>query len=201
MEVGGVERGIIDLTSYFKNETVKEADIENIVVSGGGRLIAELEKEGITHYELPVYKKSLFSIFLIPKLKKIIDKEKISIIHARSRVPGWLSFFASRGKNACYITTIHGIYKNKWFSEVMGWGKFVICPSRAVARHMKEKFYVPEEKIVVINRWVNLNKFKFIDSSKRKQSNTIVSIGRISPSKGYEYLIEGFKKSCAKILI
>lgn len=194
MEVGGVERGILDLTVYFKNKAGKETDIENIVVSGGGRLIKELGNEGITHYELPVYKKSLFSLFLIPKLRKIIDKEKISLIHARSRVPGWLSFFASRGKNACYITTIHGIYKNKWSSEVMGWGKFVICPSRAVARHMKEKFFVPEEKIVVINRWVNLNKFKFIESSKRKQSNTVVSIGRISPSKGYEYLIEGFKK-------
>ncbi|MDD4182272.1 MAG: glycosyltransferase, partial [Candidatus Omnitrophica bacterium] len=166
----------------------------NIVISGGGRRVKELEKEGITHYELPVYKKSLFSLLLIPKLRKIIDREKVNIIHARSRVPGWLSFFASRGKNACYITTIHGIYKSKWPSEVMGWGKIVICPSRAVARHMKEKFFVPEEKIVVINRWVNLDKFKFTESSKRKQSNTIVSIGRITPSKGYEYLIEGFKK-------
>jgi lipopolysaccharide heptosyltransferase II len=196
MEVGGVERGVLDLATYFKKTQAAglDADIENIVISGGGRLIKELEKDGITHYELSVYKKSLFSLFLIPKLKKIINKEKINIIHARSRVPGWLSFFASRGKNACFVTTIHGIYKNKWSSEVMGWGKFVICPSRAVARHMKEKFFVPEEKIVIINRWVNLNKFKFTESSKRKQSNTIVSIGRISPSKGYEYLIEGFKK-------
>ncbi len=194
MEVGGVERGVIDLATYFKNEANKEANIENIVVSGGGRLIKGLDTEGIVHYELPVYKKSFSSVFLIPKLAKIIDKEKINIIHARSRVPGWISFFASRGKSSCFVTTIHGIYKNKWSSEVMGWGKFVICPSRAVARHMKEKFFVPEEKIVVINRWVNLSKFKFTESRKRKQSNTVVSIGRISPSKGYEYLIEGFKK-------
>ncbi|MFA5008362.1 MAG: glycosyltransferase [Candidatus Omnitrophota bacterium] len=196
MEVGGVERGVLDLATYFKNKDSfgGEDSLENIVVSGGGRLIKELEKENIVHYELPVYKKSFFSVFLIPKLKKIIAKEKINIVHARSRVPGWLSFFATRGKNVCYITTIHGIYKNKWSSEVMGWGKFVICPSRAVARHMKEKFFVPEEKIVIINRWVNLNKFKITDAHKRKQSNTIVSIGRITPSKGYEYLIEGFKK-------
>ncbi|MDD4954700.1 MAG: glycosyltransferase [Candidatus Omnitrophica bacterium] len=194
MEIGGLERGVIDLTVYFKNRKDAGADIQNIVVSGGGRLIQELDKEGVTHHELPVYKKSLFSLFLIPKLRKIIDKEKIDIIHARSRVPGWLAFFASRGKNACYITTIHGIYKSKKSSEVMGWGKFVICPSRAVARHMKENFFVPEEKIVIVNRWVNLNKFKFIEPARRKNSNTIVSVGRISPSKGYEYLIEGFKK-------
>ncbi|UCD15405.1 MAG: glycosyltransferase, partial [Candidatus Omnitrophota bacterium] len=84
--------------------------------------------------------------------------------------------------------------KNKFWSEVMGWGKFVICPSRVVARHMKENFGVPEEKIVIISRWVDLNKFKFSDYSQRQRSNTIVSVGRISPSKGYQYLIEGFKK-------
>lgn len=196
MQLGGVERGVLDLTTYFKrNKTLPDGEtIENMVISGGGRLLSELDKENIPHRELPVYKKSILSLFLIPKLKRIIENETIDIIHARSRVPGWLSFFASRGTDTHYVTTIHGIYRNKWSSEVMGWGKFVICPSRAVARHMKEIFFVPEEKIVVINRWVNMDKFKLADPEKRKKSNTIVSVGRISPSKGYEYLIESFKK-------
>lgn len=196
MEVGGVERGVLDLSTFFKNNRGTSGDeaIENIVISSGGRLLKELDKENIKHYELNVHKKSFFSIFLIPKLKKILQTDDIDIIHARSRVPGWISFFASRGTKTHYITTIHGIYKSPKSSQVMGWGKFVICPSRAVARHMKDNFLVPEEKIVIINRWVNLEKFKFGDASKRKNSNTIVSAGRITPSKGYEYLIEGFKK-------
>ena len=196
MEVGGVERGVLDLSIFFKKRHSASAtdEIENIVISSGGRLLKELDKENITHYELPVHKKSLFSIFLIPKLKKILRTENIDIIHARSRVPGWISFFASRGSKTHYITTIHGIYKSPKSSQVMGWGKFVICPSRAVARHMKDNFLVPEEKIVIINRWVNLEKFKFFGAEARKNSNTIVSAGRITPSKGYEYLIEGFKK-------
>jgi ADP-heptose:LPS heptosyltransferase/glycosyltransferase involved in cell wall biosynthesis len=189
LQLGGVERGILDLCNYFSRRNVR-----NIVVSGGGRLVKNLEKLGVTHYTLPVYKKSLATILLIPQLRKIIDKENADIIHARSRVPGWLAFFASRGRPVNYITTIHGIYKSKRSSAVMAWAKFVICPSRAVARHMKEKFDVPEEKIVVINRWVNLETFRLSDPQLRKKSNTIVAIGRISPSKGYEYLIEGFKK-------
>lgn len=196
LEVGGVERGVLDLVSYFKNRDpgARPDALQNIVISGGGRLTAELQKIGIIHYTLPVYKKSLFSLFLIPKLKELIIKENINIIHARSRVPGWLSFFASRGSNTQYITTIHGIYKSEKSSEVMGWGKFVICPSKAVARHMKDKFGIGEDKIVIINRWVNLEKFKFIDPQVRKKSNIVVAIGRISPSKGYEYLIEAFRK-------
>ncbi len=189
MEIGGVERGVIDLATYFKDK-----DIQNIVVSGGGRLVEQLAAEGIPHYTLPVYKKSLFSFFLISDLRKILEKEHVDIIHARSRVPGWISFFASRGRKAYFITTIHGIYKSKSSSEVMGWGKFVICPSKAVARHMKETFGVSEDKIVVINRWVNLHKFTYTDPEIRKNSNIIVSVGRVSPSKGYEYLIEAFKK-------
>jgi len=189
MNVGGVERGVLDLTKHFKN-----SHIDNIVISGGGRLTQELEKEDITHYQLPVFKKSLLSLFLIPKIRKILKNENIDIIHARSRVPAWISFFASRDSNTEFITTAHGMYKTKFWSEVMGWGKFVICPSRIIARHMKETFDVGEEKIVIIPRWVNTAKFKFIDYSQKTESNTIVSVGRISPSKGYEYLIQGFKK-------
>ena len=165
-----------------------------MLISPWAGTLPEIKKAGITHYLLPVHKKSLFSLFLIPKLKEIINKNGIDIIHARSRVPAWLSFFASRSSNAHYITTIHGIYKNQFFSEVMGWGKFVICPSKAVARHMKNNFGVGDDRIVIINRWVNLERFKPVDQQMRKKSNIIIAAGRISPSKGYEYLIDAFRK-------
>jgi len=189
MCVGGVERGVYDLAKFFKGK-----NITTIIVSGGGQLASELEAEGIKHYTLPVYGKSPLGFFLIPRLRKIIEDEKIDIIHARSRVPGWISFFASRSGRAHFITTAHGIYKNRFFSEVMGWGKFVIAPSRVVARHMRDKFGISEDKIDIISRWVDLDKFNFTDYKTRKESNSIVSVGRISPSKGYEHLIKGFKK-------
>jgi len=189
MRVGGVERGVYDLARFFKDK-----DVTTIIVSGGGPLAEELEAQGIKHYTLPVYRKSPLGLFLIPKLRKIIEDEKIDIVHARSRVPGWISFFASRSGRTHFITTAHGIYKNRFFSEVMGWGKFVIAPSRVVARHMRDRFGVPEDKISIISRWVDLDKFNFTDYKTRKESSYIVSLGRISPSKGYEHLIKGFKK-------
>jgi ADP-heptose:LPS heptosyltransferase/glycosyltransferase involved in cell wall biosynthesis len=183
---GGVEKGVIDLVSFLKG-------VDHLVISGGGRLVRELEKKRIKHYQLPVYKKSPFSLLLIPEVKKIIKKEKINIIHARSRVPAWISFFASRGR-CFFLTTAHGMYKNRFFSQVMGWGKFVICPSKVVAIHLHKNFNVPEEKIIIIPRWVETEKFEFLPYEKRRQSNIIVSIGRISSSKGYEYLLSAFKK-------
>jgi len=152
MNVGGTERGVLDLVCYFKDK-----DVESVVISGGGSLIKKLDKIGIKHYELPVFKKSPASILLIPKLRSILKKERPDIIHARSRVPAWISFFASRSLNAHFLTTAHGIYKSKLSSEVMGWGKYVICPSKIVARHMQRVFGISEEKINVISRWVDLD--------------------------------------------
>lgn len=188
MNVGGVERGVVDLVRFFKGT------LESSVVSGGGRLVAELERLGVAHHCLPVYAKSPSSVLLISQLRRLLCKEATDIIHGRSRVPAWIAFFASRKTNTHFVTTAHGLYRSSVFSNVMGWGKFVICPSKVVARHMKERFGVPEEKIVIINRWVDLEAFKFTEFEARSSSNTIVSIGRISPSKGYEYLIEAFKK-------
>ena len=186
MNIGGVERGVLDISKYSKDKI--------IVVSGGGRLVEELKKTGAVHYTLPVYKKSFFSLFLIGKIKKIIKNEKVEIVHARSRVPAWISFFATRNLDADFITTAHGAYSKHTFSEVMGWGKFVICPSKVIARHMTRNFGVEEEKIRIITRWVDLDKFKFKDPKERITSNSIVSIGRISPSKGFEYLIKAFRE-------
>ena len=189
MDLGGVERGVLDLAKYFKNKQDKI-----IVVSGGGRLVKDLEISQAKHYKLNVYRKSPISLFLIRKLRKIIEKENIDIVHARSRVPAWISFFATRNSTIDFITTAHGFYSKHFFSEVMGWGKFVICPSKAVGRHMQERFGVSSDKIVIINRWVDLDKFRFLEYKRRSQDISIICIGRISPSKGYEYLIEAIRR-------
>ncbi|MCM8756536.1 MAG: glycosyltransferase family 4 protein, partial [Candidatus Omnitrophica bacterium] len=189
MDIGGVERGVLDIAKYFKDRPHKI-----IVVSGGGRLVKKLEEYKVKHYKLGVYKKSPLSLLLIRKIRRIIEDENIDIVHARSRVPGWIGFFATRNRETDFITTAHGAYSKHIFSEVMAWGKFVICPSQIIARYMQDSFGVPKEKIVLINRWVDLDNFKFSEDKYRDSSATIVSIGRISPIKGYQYLIEAMRK-------
>ncbi|MBN2483367.1 MAG: glycosyltransferase [Candidatus Omnitrophica bacterium] len=186
MNIGGVEKGVLDFSSYFKSDMV--------VVSGGGRWVKKLEEAGAKHYTLSVYRKSPVSIFSIGKLRRIIKEEKVDIVHARSRVPAWIAFFATRGLDVPFMTTAHGAYSVHNFSEVMGWGKFVICPSKSIIRHMMDNFGVRENKVRLVPRWVDLDKFTFKPQTDRRLCNSILSIGRISPSKGYEYLIEAFRK-------
>ncbi|MFA5260531.1 MAG: lipopolysaccharide heptosyltransferase II [Candidatus Omnitrophota bacterium] len=191
LNVGGVETGTVDLAKYLL-----EHGHSPVVVSNGGALVQSLENMGITHYQLPVHKKSFLSAWRCVKaLKRIIVDEKIDVVHARSRVPAWIAFFACRGTEAEFITTCHGYYSTHVLSRVMGWGKYVIVPSEAIGRHMIEDFDVPADHIRCIPRSVDLDRFNLPhESHKMKTSFTIAIIGRLTPLKGHTYFLKAMAK-------
>ena len=191
LNVGGVETGTVELARHLVRLGHKA-----VVVSAGGALVAELEAAGALHYTLAVHKKSLISMIrLVPRLVEIIKKEEIDIVHARSRVPAWISYFACRRTKAVFVTTCHGYYRKHVFSYVMGWGKRVIALSNAIARHMIEDFGVPHERIRLVPRSVDLEKFKFTSpDKKRKKDFNVGIIARITPLKGHLFFIKAMAK-------
>ncbi|MDE2214214.1 MAG: lipopolysaccharide heptosyltransferase II [Candidatus Omnitrophica bacterium] len=193
LNVGGVETGTVDLAGYLVSHGHK-----SVVVSNGGGLVAGLQSQGSKHYTLPVHAKNPITAFrCIGKLASIIQKEKIDIVHARSRVPAWIAFFACRRTEAHFMTTCHGYYTPHFFSRVMGWGKTVIAISDAVGRHMVHDFKTPAENIRVIPRSVDLEKFSVPRAPKSdKKSFTVVMVARITPLKGHSY----FLKAMARVI-
>ncbi len=191
LNVGGVETGTLDLARHLVKLGHKA-----VVISNGGALVKELESSGALHYQLPVHKKSIPAMIkMVPLVAEIIRKEEIDIVHARSRVPAWIAYFASRKTQKIFITTCHGYYKKHYFSYVMGWAKRVIVLSNVIARHMIEDFHVPYEHIKLIPRSVDLEKFKFISpDKKRKEEFNIGIIGRITPIKGHLDFIKAMAK-------
>jgi lipopolysaccharide heptosyltransferase II len=196
LNVGGVETGTLDLAKYLVRQKHKA-----IVVSAGGQLVQELQSCGAIHYQLPVHKKSLVSIIkTIPHLVRIIKKEEIDIVHARSRVPAWIAYFACLRTNAVFITTCHGFYKKHAFSHVMGWAKRVIVISNVIARHMVDDFKVPCERIRLVPRSVDLEKFKFISpEKKRKKVFNVGIIARITPIKGHLHFIKAMARVSRRV--
>ncbi|MBI4707423.1 MAG: lipopolysaccharide heptosyltransferase II [Candidatus Omnitrophica bacterium] len=191
LNVGGVETGTLDLAKYLVRSGHKA-----VVVSAGGGLVKELEAAGALHYCLPVEKKSVFTMLrVIPKLVEIIKKEKIDIVHARSRMPAWIAYFACRRTGTVFITTCHGYYSKHLFSFPMAWGKRVIALSNVIARHMIDDFGLAHERIRIISRSVDLEKFKFLNPrAKRKDVFNVGIIGRITPLKGHLYFIKAMAK-------
>jgi lipopolysaccharide heptosyltransferase II len=191
LNVGGVETGTLDLARHLVRLNHKA-----VVVSAGGELVQELEAAGAIHYTLPVNKKSGFAIYkLIPRLAEIITREQIDIVHARSRVPAWIAYFACRRTRAVFITTCHGYYDLHPFSRVMGWSKRVIVLSQVIARRMIDDFGVPLEKIRLVPRSVDMEKFKFLSPEKKRGREFNVGvIARLSPLKGHAYFIKAMAR-------
>lgn len=192
LHVGGVERGTLDLSVCL----IKEGH-ESFVVSNGGGLVEQLQSHGAIHYTLPVHQKNIFTIIhCVRALKKILEKERIDIVHARSRVPALIAWLATRNTDIQFITTCHGYYSNNVFSKIMGWGKRVIVVSDVIGRHMVEDFGVRRENIRLIPRSVDLDKFLFRPRKKGNPDFTVIMIGRMTSIKGYEF----FLRAMAKVL-
>lgn len=187
LDVGGVETGTIDLARYLTSKGHKA-----VVISGGGRLVKELDKIGARHYTLPVGKKSLFNMMRMVKLvSDIIRNEDVDIVHVRSRVPALVAYIACRITNRVFLTTAHGYYKKHFLSRVMGWGRFVIVPSNIIAKHMIADLGVPYERIRFIPRGVDLSRFKFRDPGVYNSKEfTVGMVSRITPLKGHAFFLK-----------
>ncbi|MBP9854237.1 MAG: lipopolysaccharide heptosyltransferase II [Candidatus Omnitrophica bacterium] len=191
LNVGGVETGTVDFANYLVQH-----GHDSVVISHGGSLVKRLTDGGSRHYPLAVHKKSLFTAFrMIKKVRDIILKEKIQIVHARSRVPAWIAYFACRKTEAHFITTCHGFYRNRIFSQIMGWPKMIIVPSEAIARHMIDHYKVPQDNLRCIPRSVDLNRFDYnIRKNKKDGSCVIAIIGRLTTLKGHPYFLQAMAK-------
>ncbi len=202
LNLGGVEKGTVELAKHLALNGHYP-----IVISNGGKLERELQEFGVKHYKLPVHKKSLSTLLLLPKLVRIFNKEQVDIIHARSRVPALVAYLAFKryfaGVNLTrlltqvpsFITTAHGYYSKHAFSRIMAKGKIVISPSRVIAKHMIENFNVPMERIRLIPRGVNLSDYSFVlPTDKDWQHPVFAIIARLSPIKGHLEFIKAFRE-------
>jgi len=195
MELGGVEEGTYDLAIGLKN-----LGIEPIVVSGPGYYIQLLKEKNIKWYNLPTFKKNPVSfIFGYLKLKKILRKEKPEILHCRSRFPAWIAYYALKFlPKTHFITSIHGFYKKRYYSKILGKGERVIVISKSLEKYANRFLKVPSEKIRVVYNGVKFE--PFINLKKNYHTGFIIGgIGRFTEVKGFQYLLFAVKKINKKI--
>lgn len=157
---GGVERGTVDvaaaLTAYGWNA---------IVASAGGPMVHELERAGATHVTLPLASKNPFVIRAnTDRLAELIRRLNVDIVHARSRAPAWSARYAAKRTGRHFVTTFHNAYGRGSFlkhryNAIMATGERVIGISHFVAEHAASVYGVPAERLRMIPRGVDLNRF------------------------------------------
>lgn len=146
LESGGVERGTLEVGKFL----IKKGH-RSIVISSGGRMVNRLINEGSEHVDLSVGKKSLLTIFLIPFLVKFIKKNKVDIVHVRSRFPAWIFFialkFIPKNRKPSFITTFHGQYSVNTYSAIMAKGDLVIVVSKMIKKYVLSNYKIDREVI------------------------------------------------------
>jgi glycosyltransferase involved in cell wall biosynthesis len=198
---GGVERGTVELS----RELVRQGH-ESIVISAGGKLVEQIVDEGGRHITFDVCSKNpLTAPYRIFALKQILREIKPDILHARSRVPAWLSYLANRRLHIPFVTTVHGFNSVSPYSAVMTKGDRVICVSGAIKEYIQAHYHTPDEKITVIPRGIDLLSFDpekvdhtfmaaFVKEYGLEGKMVVSAVGRITQLKDLETFIRAVGK-------
>lgn len=157
---GGAERSTLEIA-----RALVEAGHRSIVVSAGGRLVEQLEAEGSEHFTLPIGRKSLATLFTVGKLRRILRQVKPDIVHARSRLPAWIGWWAMKGvkPRPHFVTTVHGLNSPGHYSSILLRGERVIVVSQTlrdyVLRHYPDD--ISSVRISVVPRGIDTEAFPY----------------------------------------
>jgi glycosyltransferase involved in cell wall biosynthesis len=177
---GGVERGTLELGRHLVDNGHK-----SIVVSGGGRLVDQLEKEGSLHIQKKIGSKSPLALSYIWPLRQIMKKSQVDIVHLRSRMPAWIGYLAWQSlgnrNRPVLVTSFHGYYSVNRYSAIMTKGDGVIAVSRGIEQHIAEK-YNRSNNVRLIVRGVDIASFA-PGKVAQKRLETLVKQWGIDPVK------------------
>ena len=160
LETGGAEQTTIDVAN-----AVVRAGGKALVATRGGRMAARLEADGGRLAQMPVQTKNpLVMLGNAARLVDLIRKEKVSIVHARSRAPAFSALWAAQATKTPFVATYHGVYgaKNsvkRWYNAVMTRGDLVIANSDYTRDHVLAEHKLDPDKIVSIPRGIDLERF------------------------------------------
>jgi glycosyltransferase involved in cell wall biosynthesis len=160
LDTGGAELSAIEVA-----RAVVRAGGRALVASRGGRMTAQLAADGGEHITLPLTAKNPVTILAnAGRLAAIIRRERVSLVHARSRAPAFSALWAARATGTPFVATYHGIYKarsrlKRWYNGVMTRGDLVIANSDYTRRHVLAEHDVAPDKVVAIPRGVDFERY------------------------------------------
>lgn len=207
LESGGVERGTIEIT-----EAIARSGGMPLVASAGGNLTVAVECAGGKNIIMRLDSKNPWRIWRnAARLAKVIRREQVEIVHARSRAPAWSAWLAAKRTGAHFVTTYHGTYSEKGpfkrrYNSIMARGERIIAISRHIAHLLTTQHGIPADRIRVIVRGVDPAIFdptiisgdrmmKLARAWRLPDAMTVIMLpGRLTRWKGQSVLIEALAK-------
>jgi glycosyltransferase involved in cell wall biosynthesis len=198
---GGPARATVDVAAG-----VVAAGGRAVVVSAGGRLVADLLRCGATHITMPLpADNGLGRWATARRLVNLIREHRISIVHARVPGAAWLSKRAAEEAGVPYTLTCHGLYEDASSDTrrngLLEQAAKLIAVSQTAADHIMNRHRI-QDRPVVIAPGIDLARFDPTRVSAERMMHLaqtwrlpdgrpiVMLPGRIARSRGHGPLIE-----------
>jgi glycosyltransferase involved in cell wall biosynthesis len=206
LDTGGAELSAIEVAG-----AIAKAGGRAIVLSEGGRLVARLEAAGGEFVPFAASSKNPVRILWNARaMARLIRRDGVDLIHARSRAPAWSARLAARATGKPFVTTYHGAYGEssalkRVYNRVMADGDLVIANSNYTSRLVQDRYGTPPARIRVIHRGVDGGDFDpaaiapdRVEALRRAwsvppQARIILNPARLTSWKGQGVLIAAAK--------
>jgi glycosyltransferase involved in cell wall biosynthesis len=215
MNEGGAEQSCLDVSRAL----VARGD-GSFVFSKGGSLAADIKDAGAILISGNAQSKNPFVMLRnVLVIAGIIQTNKINVVHARSRAPAWSCLIACAITRTPLVTTFHSQYNfnnafKKLYNSVMAKGVIIIANSASTEQHILESYGVEPDKVVLIHRGIDVEKYSNHNFDRKSAINlrreitsndtekVITLPGRLTSWKGHGLLIEALyqmKERCPNL--
>ncbi len=156
LDIGGAETHIVELS-----KALSKMGVEVLVASNGGAYVKELEEAGIKHFKVELNRKTPGAVRRsYRQLEKIILENKVDVVHAHARIPGFLCGLLKKKHNFRFVTTAHWVFSTKFpFNLLTNWGERSLAVSDDIKQYLIDNYGIAGENIKVTINGVDTDKF------------------------------------------
>ena len=182
-----------------------------LIAAPNGRLVSELQAKGGVWLDFPSQSKNPLAMLVnIRRLKALLAREQVDLVHAHSRPGAWVAYSTARQTKTPLVTSLHQISPGQsiikqGYNSVMAKGDLVIAGSKSAAATITSIYPGAAGRTVLIRPGVDLRNYAASTIlPARVQSlrsawqiapdeRIILMIGRTAISRGHKTALEALQ--------
>lgn len=190
LDIGGAETHIVELAKGLSRE-----GFNVVVASTGGVYEKELIDSNIKVYHVPLDNKKPHNVVkAYYRLKNIITEEKIDLVHAHARIPGFICGLLHKKMGFNFVTTAHGAWKTGYgLRYITNWGQKTVAVSEDIRKYLLDNYKIDDKDIKVTINGIDTDKFSpaiscsdiMAELQLTEEDRKIVYISRFDSDRSY----------------